>query len=355
MCPLSTPATIVDYHNPDIVSHSDYYAFGANKPGTQWTNLSSPYRYTFNGKEKDPEGVSTSGNTQDYGERFYNPSLGRFLSVDPLANQFAWWTPYQFAGDMPIKYIDLDGAEPKDPGKEGDLEDAPMTSPDKNGNYDDNMHTWQWVANTWKNMGLTLDNRTEGINQPDIISRGEWGANPANSNSSYTPVDPTTFYKYIAIHHAGNDNSPTINDEQNAHQKDRGFNDIGYHYAIDLKGNIYAGRPLWKQGAACEAADKQGVLSIVVLGDMQSDGFDDWSNDRLTPAATTSLIKLCTYLSIKYNITYIGGHTDVYCDHTECPGNQIKDILPAIQKATNTQAPPCLTTDTRPWYQRLFD
>jgi RHS repeat-associated protein len=112
MCPLSTPATIVDYHNPDIVSHSDYYAFGANKPGTQWTSLSSPYRYTFNGKEKDGEAVSTSGGTQDYGARIYNPSLGRFLSVDPITHQYPQLTPFQFAGNTPIACADIDGEEP---------------------------------------------------------------------------------------------------------------------------------------------------------------------------------------------------------------------------------------------------
>ena len=38
--------------------------------------------------------------------------IGKFLSVDPLTKKFPWWTPYQFAGNMPIKYIDLDGLEP---------------------------------------------------------------------------------------------------------------------------------------------------------------------------------------------------------------------------------------------------
>ncbi len=45
--------------------------------------------------------------------RIYDPRLGRFLSVDPLTNKFPWFTPYQFAGNMPIWAIDLDGAEPE--------------------------------------------------------------------------------------------------------------------------------------------------------------------------------------------------------------------------------------------------
>ena len=51
------------------------------------------------------------GNQQDYGMRVYDPRLGKFLSVDPLAKQYPWYTPYQFAGNKPIWAIDLDGGE----------------------------------------------------------------------------------------------------------------------------------------------------------------------------------------------------------------------------------------------------
>ncbi|MBK7883869.1 MAG: RHS repeat-associated core domain-containing protein [Chitinophagaceae bacterium] len=69
------------------------------------------YRFGFNGKELDKEVASTT--TYDYGFRIYNPALGRFLSVDPLMNSYPWYTPYQFAGNMPIWAIDLDGLEEK--------------------------------------------------------------------------------------------------------------------------------------------------------------------------------------------------------------------------------------------------
>ena len=38
--------------------------------------------------------------------------MGKFLSVDPLTRDYPWYTPYQFAGNNSIKYIDLDGLEP---------------------------------------------------------------------------------------------------------------------------------------------------------------------------------------------------------------------------------------------------
>ena len=65
------------------------------------------YRYGFNGKEIDRDLVQ-----YDYGFRIYDPRLVRFKSVDPLAKSYPWYTPYQFAGNSPIKFIDLDGLEP---------------------------------------------------------------------------------------------------------------------------------------------------------------------------------------------------------------------------------------------------
>lgn len=74
-------------------------------PGRNFVS-SNKYRYTFNGKETDPE-----TGTQDYGMRIYNPAIGKFLSVDPLQKEYPFLTPYQFASNNPIMGIDLDGLE----------------------------------------------------------------------------------------------------------------------------------------------------------------------------------------------------------------------------------------------------
>ncbi len=64
----------------------------------------------FNGKENDDE-MYGDDNEQDYGMRIYDPRLGRFLSVDPIARQYPELTPYQFASNSPISGVDLDGLE----------------------------------------------------------------------------------------------------------------------------------------------------------------------------------------------------------------------------------------------------
>ncbi len=46
------------------------------------------YRYGFNGKEGDDE-IKGDDNQQDYGMRIYDPRVGRFLSVDPIAREYS--------------------------------------------------------------------------------------------------------------------------------------------------------------------------------------------------------------------------------------------------------------------------
>lgn len=78
-------------------------------PGRNYS--SNGYRYGFNGKEKDDEIKGSSGSSYDYGMRMYDARLGRFMSVDPLAKSYPYWSPYAFAGNTPIQAIDLDGEE----------------------------------------------------------------------------------------------------------------------------------------------------------------------------------------------------------------------------------------------------
>ena len=81
-----------------------------NMPGRKYSANSSSYRFGFNGKENDNE-VKGSGNQQDYGLRIYDPRLGRFLSVDPLSEEYPWNSTYAFAENDVIRAIDIEGAE----------------------------------------------------------------------------------------------------------------------------------------------------------------------------------------------------------------------------------------------------
>lgn len=99
--------SITDGVNATVVSASDYYPFGLEMKGRSFSD--EKYRYGFNGKEKDNS--FASDNSYDYGFRIYNPSIAKFLSVDPLTKSYPMLTPYQFASNTPLQAIDLDGLE----------------------------------------------------------------------------------------------------------------------------------------------------------------------------------------------------------------------------------------------------
>ncbi len=44
-----------------------------------------------------------------YGARFYDPAIGRFTTVDPIAESFNSWTPYHYVHNNPIYFTDPTG------------------------------------------------------------------------------------------------------------------------------------------------------------------------------------------------------------------------------------------------------
>ena len=82
-----------------------YYPFGAlMAESTQ----GAAQRYKYNGKELDRiHGL----NLYDYGARQYDAALGRWTSIDPLAEKYYEISPYAYCANNPVINIDLDGKE----------------------------------------------------------------------------------------------------------------------------------------------------------------------------------------------------------------------------------------------------
>jgi RHS repeat-associated protein len=105
----STPDGIADYYLPVIIEYTDYDPYGTvqdNRKGS-----TSEYRYGFNGQEEDQE-VKSEGNSYDFGARMYDPRLGKFLSIDPKFKDYPFMSPYCYAANNPVSFMDKNGEGP---------------------------------------------------------------------------------------------------------------------------------------------------------------------------------------------------------------------------------------------------
>jgi RHS repeat-associated protein len=90
-----------------IIQTTDYYPFGLE---IQDISISDNLQF-YNSKELQTDAKLW---WYDYGARFYDPQLGRWHVVDPLASDLPSWTSYHFVNNNPINLIDPTGmsAEP---------------------------------------------------------------------------------------------------------------------------------------------------------------------------------------------------------------------------------------------------
>jgi len=99
----------------NIIEENHYYAYGLKIAGISSKKLGDAgegnlkNNYLYNDKELFDDGDL---NWYDYGFRNYDPQIGRFVQLDPLADDYPFLTPYQFAGNDPVANVDLDGLEP---------------------------------------------------------------------------------------------------------------------------------------------------------------------------------------------------------------------------------------------------
>lgn len=90
----------------EVISASQYYPFGMEMTGDWQVTDNMDYNYKYNGKELHSDfGLDW----YNYGARYLDPSIARWTAVDPLADQYVTYSPYNYVMNNPISLIDPDG------------------------------------------------------------------------------------------------------------------------------------------------------------------------------------------------------------------------------------------------------
>ncbi|MEO1262602.1 MAG: polymorphic toxin type 47 domain-containing protein [Bacteroidota bacterium] len=115
----SVRATVTDERvngHDQVMEEFHHYPFGMRMQGKYFRELRHwPGKwnaYQYNGKEF----YSDIGfDWMPYGARFYDPAVGRFTGVDPLAGEMPAWSIYSYTFNNPVRFIDPDGRAPEIP------------------------------------------------------------------------------------------------------------------------------------------------------------------------------------------------------------------------------------------------
>ena len=178
--------------------------------------------------------------------------------------------------------------------------------------------------NTWVRVqfeAMTLPWKRVVYSLLRINNRASWGAEQNREHGNgydYQPYsDPASELHSITLHHAGNGDHADTKSIQHLHMHEMDKADIGYHYVIDLQGNIHEGRDVLVRGSHVDGANT-GAIGILWLADFVPGPWLD-GNDQMTDAMYASTRRLIGHLMGRFpSVTRLGGHQEF--SSSECPG-----------------------------------
>ncbi len=94
----------LDPADEEVRQEQHYYPFGMSMEGMDWLQPTAPQnRFRYTRQEQADFGW------YDYKARWYDPSIGRMMQVDPAATAYGSWSPYNYVLGNPLKYVDPTG------------------------------------------------------------------------------------------------------------------------------------------------------------------------------------------------------------------------------------------------------
>jgi hypothetical protein len=198
-----------------------------------------------------------------------------------------------------------------------------------------------------------------------FIESSQWGAKPAKN------VDNDWFFKSIALHHAGNSFSCSVDNLDQLQSIEKTdvskFKHLSYHYAISCDGKVYELLDIRFKGAHISRGNTQ-VIGIVMMADLShageayeqeyknkgwgdiikkspeliNDQFDN-NYDTVSKVQENALITLVAALKKYFAMNIVGGHKEFQVlankEGRACPGTEGMKIVKNLRSKFSFIAP----------------